>query len=128
MGKPSYWHDFKSLTSTWSWTRWIENRVIKVTRLLYNRVVLLCSYMISNQLFTCEAEPDKWEIELLTLLCSSIIELFCYLLLPSTDQLLMQFSSSFSDQLRLIFRIFCQKLVLSLYHLKWETHFLLWNT
>ena len=128
MGKPSYWQGFKSLTSTWSWTRCIENRVIKVTRLLYNRVVLLCSYMISNQLFTCEAEPDKWEIELLTLLGSSIIELFCYLLLPSTDQLLMQFSSSFSDQLHLIFKIFCQKLVLSLYHLKWETHFLLWNT
>jgi len=75
-------------------------------------------FLISNQLFACEVEPDKWEIELLTLLGSSIIELFCYLLLPSTDQLLMQFSSSFSDQLRLIFRIFCQKLVLSLYHLK----------
>ena len=58
--------------------------------------------MISNKLFVCEAEPDEWEIELLTLLGSLIIELFCYLILPSTDQLLMQFSSSFSDQLLLI--------------------------
>ena len=125
MGKPSYWRDFKSLTSMWSWTQWIENRV---TRLWYNRVVLLCSDAISNHLFACEAEPDEWEIELLMLLGSGIIELFYYLLLPSTDQLLMQFSSSFLDQLLLIFRFFCQKLVLSLYHLRWETHFLLWNT
>ena len=128
MGKPSYWRDFKSLNSMWSWTRWIENRVINVTRLWYNRVSLLCSDGISNHLFACEAELDEREIELLSLLGFGLVELFYYLLPPSTDQLLMQFSSSFSDQLLLIFKIFCQKLVLSLYHLRWETHFLLWNT
>ena len=96
MGKPSYWRDFKSLISMWSWTQWIENRV-----------ALLCSDGISNHLFACEAEPDEREIKLLSLLSSGIVELFCYLLPSSTDQLLMQFSSSFSDQLLLIFRIFC---------------------
>ena len=128
MGKPSYWQDFKSLISMWSWTRWIENRVINVTRLWHNRVALLCSNGISNHLFACEAKPNEREIKLLSLLGSGIVELFCYLLPPSTDRLLMQFSSSFSDQLLLIFRIFYQKLLLVLYHLKWETHFLFWNT
>ena len=105
MGKSSYWWDFKSLISMWSWTQWMENRVTNVTRLWYNRVVLLCSN-ISNHLFTREAEPDEWEIELLMLLGSGIIKLFCYLLSPSTDQLLMQFSSSFSNQFLFIFKIF----------------------
>ena len=106
MGKSSYWWDFKSLISMWSWTRWIENRVVNVTQLWYNQVALLCSDGISNHLFACEAEPDECEIKLLSLLGSGIVELFCYLLLPSTDQLLMQFSSSFSDKLLLIFRNF----------------------
>ena len=81
----------------WSWTRWIENRVVNVTQLWYNQVALLCSDGISNHLFACEAEPDECEIKLLSLLGSGIVELFCNLLLPSTDQLLMQFSSSFSE-------------------------------
>ena len=106
MGKSSYWWDFKSLISMWSWTRWIENQVVNVTQLWYNRVALLCSDGISNHLFACEAEPDECEIKLLSLLGSGIVELFCNLLLPSTDQLLMQFSSSFSDKLLLIFRNF----------------------
>ena len=83
----------------WSWTRWMGNWVINVTRLWYNRVVLLRSDMISNHLFACEAEPGSGIIELLML--------FCYLLLPSTNQLLIQFLSSFLDQLLLIFRNWC---------------------
>ena len=106
VAKPSYRWDFKLVIIMWSWTRWIENRVVNVTQLWYNQVALLCSDGISNHLFACEAEPDECEIKLLSLLGSGIVELFCYLLLPSTDQLLMQFSSSFSDKLLLIFRNF----------------------
>ena len=88
MGKPSYSEP--------------DQLKIELLMLLGSGIIELFCYFdaISHQLFTREVEPDEWEIELLML----------YLLL-------MHFSSSFSNIL-LILRIFCQKLVLSLYHLR----------
>ena len=59
MGKPSYWRDFKSVISMWSLTWWIENWVINLTRLWYNRVALLYSDGISNHLF-CIWSLTRW--------------------------------------------------------------------
>ena len=59
VAKPSYRRDFKLVIIMWSWTRWIENRVINDTRLWYNRVALLCFDGISNHLF-CMWSLTRW--------------------------------------------------------------------